>query len=76
MNLELSVSNPIAKIVKMIDNLNLLSHCKAISPLKCLYSIVVKAYNLMVVGSMPALIEVSTLRQGVYTNYASLHPGV
>ena len=34
------------------------------------------AYNLMVVGSTPAPIVVSTLRQGDYTNCASLHPGV
>ena len=39
-----------------------------------LYSIVVRrtAHNLMVVGSMPASIEVSTLGQGDYTNCASL----
>ena len=34
------------------------------------------AHSLMVVGSMPDPTEVSTLRQGDYTNCASLHPGV
>ena len=34
------------------------------------------AHNLKVLGSMPDPIEVSTLRQGAYTNCASLHPGV
>ena len=33
-------------------------------------------HNLMVVGSMPGPVEVSNLRQGDYTNCASLHPGV
>ena len=31
---------------------------------------------LIVVGSMPDPIEVSTLRQAAYTNCVSLHPGV
>ena len=33
-------------------------------------------HSLMVLGSMPDPIEVRTLRQGAYTNCASLHSGV